>query len=307
MEIEFIVESLIPIFGLIALGYALVYCDFPGAGFWPLAEKLTYYILFPSLLLYKLATTPFSGLDVWSMVAALVFALSVVVVLLIALKSKLRSNNPSFTSVFQGSIRPNTYIGVAAAVSLYGNEGAALAAVAIISLIPLVNVLSVFVLAHYVSAEEGSWRNALVIVAKNPLVLACILGMILNGYYQYLPRGVGQILDILGQSSLALGLLIVGAGLKLRSMTSQAQLTVLASAVKLLILPALTIIACRVLGVGYPASTVATLFAALPGAPSSYVLSRQLGGNSELMANILALETVLALITLPLVLVVEKA
>lgn len=304
MEMGLIAESLIPIFALIVLGQVLKRYDFPGAAFWPFAEKLTYYILFPALLLYTLATTDLSGLDAAPMAAALIGALGLVAILLILLKPRLGFDNPSFTSLFQGCIRPNTYIGLAATIALYQNNGAALAAIAIISVIPFVNLLSVMALARYGSAHHRGWLYTLPAIAKNPLIIACVLGIILNGYYRYLPWGTGRILDLLGRASLPLGLLIVGAGLDVRSLSAQKAATSLASAMKLLLLPLLTMIMCRFFDVGYLASTVAVLFAALPGAPSSYVLSRQLGGDHDLMAGILTVETALAFVTMPVILAV---
>ena len=71
---------------------------------------------------------------------------------------------------------------------------------------------------------------------------------------------------------------------------------------KLLVLPLMTALACRVMGVeGLPA-TVAVLFSALPGAPSSYILARQMGGDAPLMASLITVETALACATLPAVL-----
>ncbi len=59
-----ILSALAPIFLLIALGDVLRRLGMPGEGFWPPAEKLTYYVLFPSLLLHSLATAPLGGLAV---------------------------------------------------------------------------------------------------------------------------------------------------------------------------------------------------------------------------------------------------
>ncbi|MGR3626510.1 MAG: hypothetical protein ACU0A0_09500 [Limimaricola sp.] len=42
--------SIWPIFALICLGHALARSGFPGAGFWPMADRLNYFLLFPALL-----------------------------------------------------------------------------------------------------------------------------------------------------------------------------------------------------------------------------------------------------------------
>ena len=43
--------ALWPLFALIVAGYLLHRVDSPGAAFWPGAERLNYFLLFPALLL----------------------------------------------------------------------------------------------------------------------------------------------------------------------------------------------------------------------------------------------------------------
>jgi malonate transporter len=53
--LSLILGALGPIFALILLGLGLRRFGFPGDGFWPAAERLTYFILFPALLVQRLA------------------------------------------------------------------------------------------------------------------------------------------------------------------------------------------------------------------------------------------------------------
>ncbi|HMZ10987.1 MAG TPA: AEC family transporter, partial [Plasticicumulans sp.] len=48
-------------------------------------------------------------------------------------------------------------------------------------------------------------------------------------------------------------------------------------------------------------SAVVVLFAALPSAPSAYILARQLGADAPLAAVVITVETLAAMLTLPLV------
>ena len=61
--------------------------------------------------------------------------------------------------------------------NLYGDTGLALASVAMVAIIPLVNVFSVSVLAHYASPEKQSVRAILMTVVRNPLIWACAIGL----------------------------------------------------------------------------------------------------------------------------------
>jgi len=74
------------------------------------------------------------------------------------------------------------------------------------------------------------------------------------------------------------------------------------SGLKLLILPLLTALACRLLSIGDLAMAVAVIFAALPTATSSYILAQQMGGDARLMAALLTVQTLAAVVTMLLLL-----
>jgi hypothetical protein len=109
-------------------------------------------------------------------------------------------------------------------------------------------------------------------------------------------------LDILARAALPLGLLAVGAGLAPHVTRSQPLELLLACGLKLLVLPAMMYGLCRIVGSGPLETAVLVMFAALPGAPSSYILARQLGGDAQLMAGIVTVETGVSILTLPVVL-----
>jgi predicted permease len=302
-----IVAALAPVFVLIVVGTALRRSGFLAEGFWDAADRLTYFVLFPALLVHNLATAHLGEIRFAGMVGALVAAVVLVALLLLAFRPHLGLGGPAFTSLFQGSIRPNTYVGLAAAVALYGSAGLTLAAVAVAALVPLVNLLSATALARYgagggapaeADAPPGPLETALMVV-RNPLILACAAGVALNWSGLGLPLGTGPVLDILGSAALPLGLLSVGAGLDPRAARAAPGPLAVASACKLLTLPALVVAALEGLGVGGLTATVAVLFAALPTSATSYVMARQLGGDHGLMAGIITVETVVAMVTLP--------
>ncbi len=182
-----IVAALAPVGMVIALGWGLRRAGFPGDALWAPAERLTYYVLFPALLVNNLANAPIAELRVATMALALAAALVSGAGLMMALRRFLDVDGPAFTSLFQGAIRLNSYAGVAAAVALYGEAGLTLAAVALAVFIPTVNVLSVVVLSRYAGSKPAPWRSVAGSVARNPLILACVAGAALNGLQLGLP------------------------------------------------------------------------------------------------------------------------
>ncbi len=157
------------------------------------------------------------------------------------LMKRLGVSGPSFTSIFQCSCRWQTYVAIAVASSLYGAVGLTLASVAIVAMIPVLNIAAVWVLAHYASPTRLSWPRILLTIAKNPFIWACALGMAFNLSGLAFPTWINEFLDALSHASLAMGLLVVGAGLKLKGVFRPAPPALLACFLKLIVMPAFAI------------------------------------------------------------------
>jgi len=106
----------------------------------------------------------------------------------------------------------------------------------------------------------------------------------------------------LAAASLPLGLLCVGAALKPKELGGEIPTLGWNSAVRLLAVPLLAYGVAALFALPAMETTILVLFFALPTAPTAYVLTRQLGGDSHLMAGIITLQTLLAAASLPLVL-----
>lgn len=294
--------ALLPVFGLIVLGAVLArIAPFGDAG-WRGIEQITYLLLLPALLLLKLGGTDLSDFTIGPMVVAMAGAVIIATAVLLAIHRLTGIDGPAYTSVIQGAIRQNTYIGVASVGALYGSAGEALAAVGIAAVIPLVNTLSIWVLTRMAGKEPVSGLNLLWAILRNPIFVACMLGIALNatgiGLHPLLVEG----LDKLAGAALALGLLAVGAGLRFAVLKTGWPALLLSNVVKLVGIPLLTLALAAPLGLSGVALAVAVLFNALPSSASSYVFARQLGGDHELMAAILTTQVIMAAVTLPIML-----
>jgi len=294
-----VITALVPVFAVILLGYALSRLEFPGPGFWPMAERITYYVLFPALLVNKLSSTHFDP-EAMAMGAALLGTGLISAGLLLALRRRLPFSGPAFTSVFQGSIRVNTYVGLAGAAAMFGDVGIALSALALLVIVAQNNLICVPVLMRY--GERPGERSASMFqeLMRNPLILGCLAGFALNAADLPLPQAFHETLAVIGRSALPMGLLAVGAGLKPGNVRRELPGILVSSVVKLFFFPAVAMALCAAFGVTGPALTVAALFCALPTATSGYILARQLGGDTTLMATIITAQTVLSTLTLPL-------
>ncbi len=291
--------ALLPIAGLIGLGSWLRHHQFLSEAFWPSAERLSYYILLPSLFVYSLATAKLDEVPVLGMLGVLVLPILAVAGVLLLARPRLVVGDAAFTSIFQGGVRFNNYVGVSAAAGLFGAQGVALAAVANAVSVPTVNLLCVLVFAHYAGGSL-SLRGVLRQLALNPLLMACVIGIALQVSGLGLAPGLDSFLKTLGSAALPLGLLCIGAALDFSAVRSWLRPVGVSSLYKFLLMPLATLLACRLFGLEGPAAITALIFQALPTASSSYIMARQLGGDAPLMAGIIAGQTVLASVTLPI-------
>ncbi len=296
------VSALVAVFGLIALGHLLRRHDFVPPLFWDGAERLTYYLALPALLVVRLAEAPLGELPLLPIAVLLIGGIAAAGGILWVIAPGLGGRGPGFTSALQGTFRPNTYVGLATAGALYGSEGLTLAAISLAVMVPVVNIIAIAALVRFGNTPHDRRPSFLASVIRNPLVMACLLGLALSFAPIALPAAISAFLDGLGQAALPLGLMAAGAGLYWGELTRSPRLLGAASVIKLLVLPAGVGAGALALGLDPVTGAVLVLFAGVPASASCYILARQLGGDAPLMASILTLQTAAAVITLPLVL-----
>jgi malonate transporter len=296
-----VVAALIPVFAIIALGAVLRRLAFLPEEGWRAVEQLTYFVLFPCFLFGAIAFADFANQPVGRMALLLAGAMLVMAALTFPFKNLLTLDGPAFTSLFQGAVRWNSYVALGAIAAVLGQPGLALIAIAVAVMVPLANLLCVVVLMR----NNGQSANVATLahqLAMNPLILACIAGIAVQAIGLPLPKVATTTIDLLGKAALPLGLLAVGASLDLQNALSRPSPVVTAMLLKLAVMPLIVAVGATALGVTGPAQVAALICAAVPGAPSSYILARQLGGDAPLMANITTAQTLAAMLTMPIML-----
>ncbi len=296
-------EALLPITLTVLLGYLARHRFGVGEPVWIGLEKLTYYLFAPALLVVSLANRSLDGLAMGEVSATLVTVLLLCSALIAAWQWRFRPvDMPSFTSVFQGGVRFNSFVALALVDNLFGNEGLVIGALAMVVIVIAVNILCVSVFS-LTNDQVGAWRKLPRQLLTNPLILGSLVGLGLN------LSGIGLVpvlenqLLMLGKAALPMALLAVGAALRLESVRGSIDMIAFTSAIQFALKPVAALLIGQWLGLEGLTAVVVVIFMAVPTAPSAYVLARQLGGNAPAMASIITAQTVLAFFTLPLTLV----
>lgn len=284
---------LLPDFALILLGAALRRWLRLGDPFWQGLEKLIYYILFPALLVKAIVATPLELATALPLLGTAYAALAGGMLLSLLPKPFLPIPAMTYASVFQCGFRFNSYIGLAVAGMLFQAPGIATMGLIIGAAVPLVNMASVWMLARH--GQAGLWRE----IGRNPLILATLVGFLFNVAGLEPPQPILAFLDRLGDASIAMGLITVGAALRLGHLPGVRALLAWLFGVKLFVLPAIALVVGAWLGLTGLHLQVVVLFAALPTASSAYILAIRMGGDGPSVAWLISATTLIAMITLP--------
>lgn len=294
--------GLAPVLVLILIGYGLKRTRFLPDEAWVGMEKLTYFVLFPALLVRSLANQHLLGTP-WPSMLMVVTATLITAATVLVLWHRIFSsvNGPTFTSIFQGGVRFNTYIALAVALSFFGAEGLALAAIAAGFMIILINLLCISVLGIWGTNSSKGVRAFSRNIIGNPLIISCAIGWILSQSGIGLPGITDSILEIVGRAALPLGLLAVGAALKPEAVRGHLKPIAISSLVQFGLKPVVAVILISITGLSGIVAGVLVIVFMTPTAASAYILARQLGGDTETMASIITFQTLLAFIVMPLI------
>jgi predicted permease len=285
---------LLPDFALILLGAGIRRWMHLGDHFWNGVEKLVYFILFPALLINAIVKTRLDLAAAMPLLATALAAMAGGMLLGVLARPLARLPALTFASVFQCGFRFNSYIALAVAGMLFGSPGIATMGLIVGAAVPVANLVSVWMLARH--GEVGLWRE----VARNPLIWGTVAGFMLNLAGFVPPAPLQAFLQRLADASIALGLITVGAALRLESTPGVRGISLWLLGVKLLALPVIAALVGRLFGLGGVNYQVVVLFAALPTASSAYILAMRMGGDGRSVAWLISATTLGSMLTLPL-------
>lgn len=295
--------AIIPVVLLLGAGTAVKRWFLTDRSAWRGVEWLVYWVFTPALLVTSLQKADITAVEPGPLLASLVIPIVSMSLLVLLMGKTLRVDGPRLSSLIQGSIRMNTYIGLIFASALHGETGVATFALACAVVVPTINVISVSALSVYGDKAKRTRTPSLPReLAENPFIIGCAIGVTLSAASIQIPNFLQTTLNLLSSPAMACGTLAAGAALRFSFRRRDILDIGLATTLKLLILPLATGAIAIPLGLTGPALTSVVLISALPTAASSYVLAVRMGGDTRLMAAITAVQTVASVATIPFIL-----
>lgn len=284
---------LLPDFLLIVVGFVVCRYTALDRPIWAATEKLVYHLLFPVLLFTSIVRNPLNPSDAAALAASGVATVSLGMALAWLIGRWPGVDARLHASGAQTAFRFNSYVALAMAERLGGAAGVAQMAVLVAVCVPLCNAAAVLPLARH------GGHNLAGELARNPLILSTLGGLVANLMGLRLPDALGTTLQRIGGAALPLGLMAVGAGLQFGGLKNGPGLAAALLAVRHAALPAFALGLGLVIGLPPAQWTVLVAFAAMPTASSAYVLAVRMGGDGPFVAGLVTLSTLLGMLTLP--------
>lgn len=298
-----ILQSLAPVFLLIALGASLQWGRFFADGVIPGANRLVYWVGLPPVIFLGLATADASEVEMGALTAA--FFLATVGVMGAAWATSRLSGLPTESrgTFAQASFRGNlAFVALPVVLAVPGASHTA-AALLLGPAMVLYNLVSVawLLASNRKSHDRGYARQVTVEILRNPLVLATVAGGLVLMLGWECPPVLTSTLRHLGAMVVPLALICVGSVLISLPVRGALARVGLATALKTGLAPLLGWLAGTAFGLGHAEMTTLLIFMAAPTAVISHTIVRQLGGDEPLAAGAVVMSTLISALSLAVV------
>lgn len=297
----FSVNVTIPIFLVILLGYILRRFEFLTEEFVRVANKYVFVIALPVMLFLDIASSDVREkmeLKFFLFCVLVTIAMFLLVWLFAALVLKDKSMVGAFAQA--GARGSAAVLGVAFVQNICGEMG--MAPLMIVSAVPFFNILSVIILVFNADGGDerdyGRIKNSCINIAKNPIIIGILLGLLVSLLGTDLPVIASRALGYISQTATPIALLAIGAGFDTKQALTRLKPALGAAFIKLVGLPLLFLPIAYKLGFA-PSEMVAILIMlASPTTVSCYVMAKNMKNDAVLTSNVIVLTTLISSVTL---------
>jgi len=294
----FSLNVVIPVFAVMFLGFVLKKRDVINSHFLASGNKLVFYVGLPVLLFRGVYTLDIGEFMNVRFVAFLIIASVTMFFTLWAVAAIFLKEKPVLASFAQGAFRGNfAVMGIPLIINLVGNVGMAPSAIVVVFVVPFFNVCSILVLAQCKGEKVGPLAMILAI-AKNPSNIMIAFGIFLTVLGISLPSMVFSAVNMVANLATPMALMCMGGGMVFRGFDAKFKYSLVASVVKVVIMPLVYTTAAVLLGFrGYELAVIVIL-GGVPSAIICYAMAVQMGGDGDVAANIILISTVMSAFTL---------
>lgn len=293
-----ILNTIVPIFTIIFLGWVARRLGFIKPDFLGPANRLVYYLAIPALIFRAISKTALKTQFNPQVLALTLAALVITYLVAWAAGYSARLRKGRLATFVQSSFHGNLgYIGLAVIYYLSGTEGVARGGIIAGFMMILQNLLSVVVLQVSSGSTSGTALSTLRKIVGNPVIVAAMAGILFSLAGLRLPVILARGLDIMSGMGLPMALLIIGASLSFGMVRESLPAVLTASTLKLLLLPAVGFALYTACGIATRDYLPGLILLASPTATISYVMAKEMGGDADLAVVAISTCTLISALT----------
>ncbi|MDO8470230.1 MAG: AEC family transporter [bacterium] len=291
---------ILPVLLLVAAGYYLRRFELMPEEWTHTLNGFVYHVALPALVVAGFWGIPWQVPGLAKLIGAGVLAFIAFALLVGILLALTPMNRRTKASVFLAAVVGNSiYMGFPIADGAFGDGHTAVVALGTIFLV--IGIL-IAIAGIEVFWEPERTRAYLRSLARNPLAIALVMGIAVG----FSGWGVGgivhQTFGIVGATASPIALIALGAFLRGTFVRDAAWHAALATALRLLIAPVVVFLGIALIGSRFQELGIATILAAMPVAVTTMSVADELDLEQSVVASSIVMSTLLALVTVPLIL-----
>lgn len=292
----FSLNATVPIFIIIFIGYFLRYKGLVNDNFVNIGNKIGYIVFLPTLLFKDISETDVkSNFDI-KFILFCVLATVISIAVIWILSEIFMKDKKSIGSFVQGSFRGSAAVlGIAFVQNMYGSSG--MAPMMVLGAVPLYNIFSVIILTIKSENSLNSknlYKESFINILKNPIIWGIVIGLLFSLLEIKLPIMINKAVESVASLATPFALIILGAGFEGKKALSKIKPTLVATALKLLIIPAVFIPVAVYMGFRNQEMIAILIMLGAPSTVSCYVMAKNLGNDHVLASSIVVASTFLS-------------
>ena len=303
-------NATMPVFLVMILGWWLKKIHFLTDDFVSVADKLVFKVALPVLVFKDIADADLSSDFDLKFVLFCFFGTCIFFGLTWILAELFIKDKSMLGSFVQGSFRGSAAIlGIAFAQNIYGSSG--MVPMMIVASIPLFNIFSVIVLMR--SANAGETDKKAVIkktlkgIVTNPIIIGIFAGIPFAVLKVEFPVILDKTITSVASLSTPLALITIGAGFSTESALEKWKPTLVASIIKLVVIPGIFLPAAIWMGFRNEELVALLILTGAPTTVSSYIMAKNMGNDGVLASGIVVMTTLLSSVTLTMIIFILKS
>ena len=292
--------TILPIFMIILLGWLARVFGFIRMAFIEPANRLVFYLAIPAMVFRAISKASlglqFDGQLVLLVMVSVCVVFAAAWLLAIGVQLPQRRRGTFIQNSFHGNLG---YIGLAVSFYYLGSNEFVQASILAGFIMIWQNFLAVIALQVNSPGNAASPQGGVVVlkILGNPIILSALAGIFVSLTAFPVPAVLGRCLDILSDLALPLALLIIGASLSFDMVPSRLKSVLTTGALKLLLMPAVGLILFRLFNVDSELVLPAIILLASPTATVTYVMAKEMHGDSEYAVVAISVNTLLSAVT----------